>query len=69
MFSCIAVVAPVYLSEEEALQIITEELTQSGIKPQQPESRLAGVSSRLDRLLADVKITARHVDYPYDWIS
>ena len=42
---CVAVSPPVFLSEEEALQVITEELTAAGLKISTPEKPIPGVTT------------------------
>lgn len=56
--ACVAVAPPVFLSEEEALQIIVEELSQQGL-----------TFSDRNVPLKSVIITWREYERKYDWIS
>ena len=58
MPGCIAVAPPVFLSEEEALQVITEELNSNGI-----------VLSERDVKIDSVTITGKAMEFRQDWIS
>lgn len=55
---CIAVAAPVYLSEEDAIQVITEELSQHGLD-----------LTKRNEPLAEVIIHGRKVESAFDWAS
>lgn len=53
---CVAVAAPAYLSEEDAIQVITEELSQHGLD-----------LTKRNEPLADVIIHGRKVEFAFDW--
>jgi len=55
---CVVVNPPVFLSEEEALQVITEELTQAGLTFSERNARMEGVS-----------IPPRKRESQQDWVS